>query len=79
MGYTQQRHPLDPRQVAVHELEILGTRSGGRQVTVEAIRLVADPRWKSIVSDVFPFTEANRALGWVRGTKGLGRTVLTFE
>ncbi len=38
LGYTQERYPLDPRQVAVQELEVIGTRSGGRQDTVESIQ-----------------------------------------
>ena len=78
LGYTQERHPLDPRQIAVNELEIIGTRGGGRQCTVEAIRLVADPRWRPIVSDTFPIAEVNAALEHLRSGAALGRIVLTF-
>jgi propanol-preferring alcohol dehydrogenase len=79
LGYTQERPALDPRQVAVNELEILGTRSGGRQNTVEAIRLVADPRWRPIVTDTFPITEVNAALAHLESGAALGRIVLTFD
>lgn len=79
LGYTQERYALDPRQVAVRELEILGTRSGGRQNTVEAIRLVADPRWKSIVAKEFPIDQVNEAHECVREAEALGRVVLTFD
>lgn len=79
LGYTQERYPLDPRQVAVNELEILGTRSGGRQCTVDAIRLVADRRWISIVGDVLPIARVNEALELVRSGSALGRVVLTFD
>ncbi|MCC7361416.1 MAG: alcohol dehydrogenase catalytic domain-containing protein [Anaerolineales bacterium] len=78
LGYTQERPPLDPRQIAVHELEIIGTRSGGRQCTAEAIRLAADPRWRSIVSDVFPIAAVNAALDHLRTGAALGRIVLSF-
>jgi len=44
LGYTQEQLSLDPRRIAVKELEVLGTRSGGRQCTVDALRLVADQR-----------------------------------
>lgn len=79
LGYTQERPALDPRQMAVNELEIIGTRGGGRQCTVEAIRLVADPRWRPIVSDSFPIAEVNAALDHLRSGAALGRIVLTFE
>ncbi|HWE63847.1 MAG TPA: alcohol dehydrogenase catalytic domain-containing protein [Chloroflexota bacterium] len=79
LGYTQERYALDPRQVAVNELAILGTRSGGRQCTVEAFRLVAGARWRSIVSDVLPVSRVNDALALVRSGAALGRVVLSFE
>ncbi len=78
LGYTRERYALDPRIVAVNELEVVGTRSGGRQCTADAIRLVADPRWRSIVSDVFPITEVNEALELMRTGTAIGRIVLTF-
>lgn len=78
LGYTQERYPLDPRQVAVNELEILGTRSGGRQCTVDALRMVADPRWRPLVSQTFPIAGVNDALAFVREGRALGRVVLTF-
>jgi D-arabinose 1-dehydrogenase-like Zn-dependent alcohol dehydrogenase len=78
LGYTQERYPLDPRRVAVRELEIIGVRSGGRQHTADALRLVADQRWKSIVSDRFPLEQVNEALALLRGGSALGRVVLTF-
>ena len=79
LGYTQDRYSLDPRQVAVHELEIIGTRSGGRQSTAEAIRIVANPDWKSIVTDFFPIEDVNQALATMRAGEALGRIVLTFS
>ncbi len=79
LGYTQDRPAFDPRQVAVNELEIIGTRSGGRQCTAEAIRLVADPRWRPIVSDTFPIAAVNAALDHLRSGAALGRIVLTFD
>ncbi len=79
LGYTQDRYPLDPRRIAVHELEIIGVRSGGRQHTADAIRLVADRRWQSIVSDLFPIEQVNEALHVLRTGSALGRVVVTFE
>lgn len=78
LGYTQERYQLDPRQVAVNELEILGTRSGGRQATAEAIALVGQPSWRSIVGAVFPMAQVNEALDLLRSGEARGRVVLTF-
>jgi D-arabinose 1-dehydrogenase-like Zn-dependent alcohol dehydrogenase len=79
LGYTRERYPLDPRQVAVHELEVIGTRSGGRQDTVEAIQFVADPRWTPIVTDTFPIERVEEAHRMMREAKALGRIVLVHE
>ncbi len=77
LGYTQERYPLDPRQIAVHEMEVIGTRSGGRQDTIESIQFVADRRWKPIVTDVFPIDHVEAAHQFMREAKALGRIVLT--
>lgn len=79
LGYTQERYPLDPRKTAVQELEVLGTRSGGRQDTTESIRLVADPAWKPIVTDLFPIEEVEAAHRMMREGKAMGRIVLLHE
>lgn len=79
LGYTQERHALDPRQTAVHELEILGTRSGGRDDTVESIRLVASDPWVPVVTDFFAIEDVEEAHALMRQGRNLGRIVLTFE
>lgn len=78
VGYTQEKYPLDPRIVAVKELEIIGSRSGVKQDTVDAINIVARDNWKPIVSDSFPLDNVNDALHCLREGKALGRIVLTF-
>jgi 2-desacetyl-2-hydroxyethyl bacteriochlorophyllide A dehydrogenase len=79
VGYTQERLHLDPRQVAVHEIEIIGSRSGGKQDTVEAIEFVRNETWRPIVSDLFPIENVNNALKYLREGKALGRIVLTYD
>jgi len=58
-------------QLAVNELEVLGTRSGGRQCTVEAIRVVGGGRWRPIVTDTFPIEHVNQALQRLRSSVGM--------
>lgn len=79
LGYSQERYPLDPRQVAVRELEVIGTRSGGREDTVEAIRLVSSPSWKPIVSDTFPIEQVEAAHAAMREASTLGRIALIHK
>jgi alcohol dehydrogenase, propanol-preferring len=79
LGYTQQHYPLDPRQMAVNEMELIGTRSGGRQCTVNAIQFVSDNRWIPIVTNLFPIEEVNEALQVMKRGEALGRIALTFE
>lgn len=76
LGYSQERYPIDPRQVAVRELEVIGTRSGGREDTVEAIRLVGSPGWKPIVTDTYPLEEVESAHATMRAATALGRIAL---
>ena len=78
LGYTQDRYPLDPRQTAVHELEIVGTRSGGREDTAESIRLVESDAWVPVVTDFFAIEQVEQAHELMRQGKNLGRIVLTF-
>jgi D-arabinose 1-dehydrogenase-like Zn-dependent alcohol dehydrogenase len=79
LGYTRDRYPLDPRQTAVHELEVLGTRSGGREDTAESIRLVGSENWVPVVTDFFAIEQVEQAHALMRQGKNLGRIVLTFE
>ena len=78
LGYTQERYALDPRKTAVQELEVLGTRSGGRDDTAESIRLVSSDTWVPVVTDSFPIEEVEKAHALMRQGKNLGRIVLTF-
>jgi len=79
IGYTQEKWPLAPQWLSRFELEIVGSRSGGRQDTVDAIDLVAGKQWQSIVSDYFPLEQINDALVLLKSGKALGRIVITLD
>jgi propanol-preferring alcohol dehydrogenase len=79
IGYTQESWPLAPQWMSRFELEIVGSRSGGRQDTVDAIELVASNRWQSIVSHLFPLEQINEALALLKSGKALGRIVITMD
>lgn len=76
VGYTPERYPLSGKQFAQNELEIIGTRCGRMQNLVNTVRLVAEGKIKSIVTDLFPLEEANEALAFLRAGNVLGRAVL---
>jgi D-arabinose 1-dehydrogenase-like Zn-dependent alcohol dehydrogenase len=79
IGYTQESWPLAPQWMSRFELEIVGSRSGGRQDTVDAIELVAGKQWQSIVSDSFPLEQINEALTLLKSGQALGRIVITLD
>jgi propanol-preferring alcohol dehydrogenase len=79
IGYTQETYPLAPQWLSRFELEIVGSRSGGRQDTVDAIELVGSRQWRSIISDVFPLEQINEALELLRSGQALGRIVIKMD
>jgi 2-desacetyl-2-hydroxyethyl bacteriochlorophyllide A dehydrogenase len=76
VGYTPERYPLNGKLLAQNELEIIGTRCGRMQDLINTVRLVAEGKVKSIVTDLYPLEEANEALAFLRAGKVLGRVVL---
>ena len=79
VGYTQETFALSPQRTSRAELEIVGSRSGGRRDTLEAIQLVASGGWHSIVSDIFPLERINEALELLRSGQARGRIVITIN
>jgi (R,R)-butanediol dehydrogenase/meso-butanediol dehydrogenase/diacetyl reductase len=76
VGYTPDLYPLSGKQFAQNELEIIGSRCGRKQDLINTVRLVAEGKIESIVTDLFPMEEANEALAFLRESKVLGRAVL---
>jgi propanol-preferring alcohol dehydrogenase len=79
VGYTQDRYPVDPREVTVNELEIRGSRSGGSRNTLQAIELVASRKVRPLLGSVMPLSEANEALERLRSANVVGRIVLSVS
>jgi propanol-preferring alcohol dehydrogenase len=78
VGDEQDFLPVNTTEIAQQELEIIGSRNGTRQDTVEAIRLleagVVNPR----VARRFPLEEINAAFDHVR-RGALGRVVIVVR
>jgi len=76
VGYTPDAYPLSGRRLAQHEIEVIGTRCGRRQDLADTVRLMAEGKIRSVVTDTFPFERANEALAYLRGGQAIGRVVL---
>ncbi|MBM3738552.1 MAG: zinc-binding dehydrogenase [Acidobacteria bacterium] len=76
IGYTPEVYGLNGKRLAQNELEIIGTRAGRFQDLIDSVEVVAGGRFKSIVTDLFPMEEVNRAMDALRAGEILGRAVL---
>ena len=79
VGETEDTIPLSTFKLCVNELDILGSRSGGRQDTVEAIALVESGVVTPFASDLFPLEKINEAFESIKQGKIMGRAVITME
>jgi D-arabinose 1-dehydrogenase-like Zn-dependent alcohol dehydrogenase len=55
---------------------MIGTRGGRFIDLVKTVRFVAEGRIKSVVTDLYPMEQANKALALLREGKAMGRVVL---
>ena len=76
VGYTPELYELSGRQIAQNELMIFGSRCGRLRDLASAVRLAAEGKIKSIVTDLYPLEKINDALDDLRASKVLGRAVL---
>ncbi len=79
LGESDDTIPLSTFQLCTNEFEVIGSRSGGRQDTVEALELVAAGVVTPYVSDKFPLDRVNDAFRRIQDGKVLGRAVISFE
>ena len=76
VGYTPEQYPLNGKQLAQNELEVIGTRCGPMNDLLRAAEVVASGRTRSIVTDTAPLEQVNEALARLREGRVLGRLVL---
>jgi propanol-preferring alcohol dehydrogenase len=79
VGETNDTIPLSTFRLCVNEFEIIGSRSGGRQDTIEAIDLVAKGIVTPYVSNTYPLRRINNAFDDIRARKVLGRAVIVMS
>ncbi len=76
VGYTPDAFSLSGKLLAQNELEFIGSRGGSRRDLVAALKLMADGRLRSIVTDRAPLSRVNEALAKLRSGRVIGRSVL---
>lgn len=79
VGETEDTLPISSFRTCVGELDILGSRSGGRQDTVEAIDLVEKRIVTPFVSNRYPLEKINEAFDEMKEGKILGRAVINLR
>lgn len=76
VGYTPERYPVNGAQLDQNELTMIGTRCGRMSDLNSIIRLIADSKIKSVVTDPYPLENANEALACLRSGAALGKVIL---
>jgi D-arabinose 1-dehydrogenase-like Zn-dependent alcohol dehydrogenase len=79
VGETDDTIPLSTFKLCVSELDIMGSRSGGREDTVEAIQLVESGVVTPFASNSFPLEKINEAFETIKQGKVMGRAVIIFD
>ncbi|MDA4130609.1 MAG: zinc-binding dehydrogenase [Thaumarchaeota archaeon] len=79
VGETDDQFPISTFQLCTKEYELIGSCSGGRQDTVEAIKLVEEGSVTPFISDRFPLDRINESFERVKAGEVLGRAVVTNE
>jgi len=69
---------INTTEIAQKELEIIGSRNGTRQDTVEGIRLLGAGVVKPVIAQRFPLEEINEAFDFMR-QGAVGRVIITVN
>ena len=78
-GYGGEQLMVEPKQVIMKEIEVVGSRGSSRQDLIDVIRLVESGRVRPVVGNTFALEEANLALESLRAGGVIGRCVLAFD
>jgi propanol-preferring alcohol dehydrogenase len=78
IGEERDNPLIDTTEIAQKELEIMGSRNGTRQDTVEAIRLLETGVVRPVIGRRFPLAEINAAFDFMR-QGAVGRVVITVK
>jgi len=70
---------IDTIQIAQRELEIIGTRNGTKQDTIDAIAMVAERIVTPPIARTYPLSQINEALQFMRSGQANARIVIVIK
>ncbi len=79
IGYENEAAGIRPQLLAQKELLLMGSRSGTKLDTFEAIRYVQKGILQPYISDYYELKHINQAIRTLADGKAKGRVVITFE
>lgn len=79
IGEEPEYPQIDTIQIAQRELEIIGTRNGTKQDTIDAIEMVGAGIITPLIARTFPLERINEALQFMRGGQAHGRVVIVIK
>ncbi len=79
IGYSTDNLEVSPIRLVIGEVNVTASVGNTKEELIEAVRLAADGRIRSVVHEVLPLAEVNRALEMVRRGEVVGRLVLAPE
>lgn len=79
LAYAVDQFHINCQELVIKEKEVLGLRGSTRKDMLESVELVEQKRITPYVTAHFTLNEINEALDFLRSSKGMGRSVLTFE
>lgn len=71
--------PINTIEIAQRELEIIGSRNGGREDALRALKLMADGVIQPPIAARYPLADINTAMDAVRQGRVQGRVIVTME
>ena len=79
IGEEAQHPAIDTITIAQRELQIIGSRNGGRQDAIDALAMMSSGVIRPHIAKSFPLAEINEALNYVRSGEAHGRVIVTIR
>lgn len=79
LAYAADHFTVNCQELVIKEKEVLGLRGSTTQDLIDSIELVEQGKIIPCVSTHFRLDQINEALGFLRESKGLGRSVIMFS
>ena len=79
IGEEAEYPAIDTIQIAQRELQIIGSRNGGRQDAIDALSMMSAGIIRPHVTRSFALNDFNEAIDFVRRGEAHGRVIVTIQ